>query len=906
MAESVGQIGLDLVVNKNQFNKQMQGITGLAKKVGIALAAAFSVKKLIDFGKECVNLGSDLAEVQNVVDVTFPHMTAQVDKFARDAAASFGLSETMAKKFTGTFGAMSKAFGFSEREAYDMSTTLTGLAGDVASFYNISQDEAYTKLKSVFTGETETLKDLGVVMTQNALDAYAMANGYGKTTQAMTEAEKVALRYAFVQDQLSAATGDFTRTADSWANQVRVMKLNFDSLKATLGQGLINVLTPVLRVINSLLAKLMTLASAFKSFTEMITGNKSQGGSGFKDTAGELTDAAGAADNMADSTSGIGDAAEAAAKKMNLMNFDKVQKVQSQKGSQSGGANIGGGAGVDFGSLAEGDTAVDKLNEKFSKLYENIQKGVQPTVDALKRLWNEGLARLGNFTGTALKDFYTDVMIPIAAWTFGAGIPRFVDALNNGLMNVNFEKINAALRDLWKALTPFAINVGAGLLWFWETVLVPLGTWVANEVVPRFLETLASVIRILNGVLEALMPLFGWFWDNVLQPIASWTGGVFLTIWDGINDALKKFSDWCSAHPGTIQTMAVIIGSFFAAWKIVSFAKNIGTLIGAIGSFIAAGGLATTAATLLSGAIAFLTSPITIAVVAIGALIAAGVLLWKNWDAVKETAIQIWGAIRDWIKSVTDKIGGFFKGLWSGIKETFGTVGDWFKGKFQSASDGVKKAFSTIGDFFAGVWSAVKKPFSSIADWFRDKFSKAWEAVKNVFSTGGKIFDGIKDGILNGLKSVVNALISGINRIISIPFNGINWALGKIRNVSILGKSPFSWIPTIDVPQIPMLAQGGFVKANTPQLAMIGDNRHYGEVVAPENKLREMVDTAVRAASGSGITKAELEGIIDRAVLRIISALSGMGFYVDGELLAKALRRASEGMDYRYNTVKIT
>lgn len=160
-ATSVGQIGLDLVVNKNGFDKQMTSIQGLAKKAGAALAAAFTVKKVIDFGKACIDLGSDLAEVQNVVDVTFPNMTAKVDEFAQNAISAFGLSETMAKQYTGTFGAMAKAFGFTEQQAYDMGTTLTGLAGDVASFYNITQDEAYTKLKSVFTGETESLKDLG-------------------------------------------------------------------------------------------------------------------------------------------------------------------------------------------------------------------------------------------------------------------------------------------------------------------------------------------------------------------------------------------------------------------------------------------------------------------------------------------------------------------------------------------------------------------------------------------------------------------------------------------------------------------------------------------------------------------------------------------------------------------------
>ena len=271
---SVGEIGLDLVVNQKQFQKQMSGVMGLAKKAGVAMAAAFGVKKLVDFGKQCLELGSDLQEVQNVVDVTFPHMTAQVNKFAKSAAANFGLSETMAKRFTGTFGSMAKAFGFSEQAAYDMGTTLTGLAGDVASFYNISQDEAYTKLKSVFTGETESLKDLGVVMTQTALDSYALANGFGKTTQAMSEAEKVALRYQFIQDQLSAASGDFARTSGSWANQIRILKLQIDSLKATIGQGLINLFTPIIKVVNTLIGKLTTLANAFKAFTELITGKK--------------------------------------------------------------------------------------------------------------------------------------------------------------------------------------------------------------------------------------------------------------------------------------------------------------------------------------------------------------------------------------------------------------------------------------------------------------------------------------------------------------------------------------------------------------------------------------------------------------------------------------------------------
>lgn len=143
------------------IKKSFNGLGSAVKKVGLLIGGVFAAKKLVEFGKECLDLGSDLAEVQNVVDVTFTTLSDKVNDFAKAAMNSAGLSETMAKQYVGTFGAMAKSFGFTEQQAYDMSTQLTQLTGDVASFYNLSQDLAYTKLKSVFTGETETLKDLG-------------------------------------------------------------------------------------------------------------------------------------------------------------------------------------------------------------------------------------------------------------------------------------------------------------------------------------------------------------------------------------------------------------------------------------------------------------------------------------------------------------------------------------------------------------------------------------------------------------------------------------------------------------------------------------------------------------------------------------------------------------------------
>lgn len=957
-ATSVGEIGLDLVVNQKKFHKQVSGVMNLAKKTGVALAAAFGVKKLADFGKQCLELGSDLQEVQNVVDVTFPSMTAQVDKFAKSAAGSFGLSETMAKKFTSMFGTMARQFGFSERVAYDMGTTLAGLAGDVASFYDITQDEAYTKLKAIFSGETEVLKDIGIVMTQSALDAYALANGFGKTTQAMSEAEKVALRYQFVQNQLSAASGDFARTSGSWANQVRILKLQIDSLKATIGQGLINLFTPIIKVVNTVIGKLATLANAFKAFTELITGKKSQGssaggqiaemGSAAVSAGSGMEGAAASADNLAGSSKKAGQAARKAAKEMRaLMGFDQINRLDDNSSSDTGdtsspstgssaGAGIGGSS-VDFGSLAQGETVIDQVDSKFTKMFQNIVKWTKPTTDALKNLWSQGLSKLKDFSAAALKDFYRNFLVPVGKWVLGEGLPRFINALNNGLMKVNFSKINASLKKLWNALAPFAIHIGEGLLWFWENVLVPLGTWTANEVVPRFLDTLRIGIEGLNKIIEALQPLFQWFWDTVLLPIAQWTGGLFLQVWDGINGALQKFSDWCAEHIPTIdgvknafagmhewitkndtalQLVAVVIGTFTAALGLNALASNAasiamgGTSI-AIGVYNGVTTIATTVTSAFGAVIGFLTSPITLVVAAIGGLIAVGILLYKNWDTVKEQAVKIWTYIKDFFSRTWETIKQTASSIWESIKTNILNIWNRIK---DTAVNVFEKIKTTISNVWENLKTTAKTVWEKIKEFISNPIENAKEVIERALDTIQEKFSGAFEGIKSGIKSPINSVIGFLNALIRAVASCVNSVANMLNHLRV--DAP-GWVtdltgitsvgfnlPTWTPGQIPYLAEGGFVKRNSPQLAMIGDNRRYGEIVAPENKLREMAMDAAMAA-GSGISKADLESIINNAVMRIVTALSEMGFYIDGQLMAKAMRMAMEELDYRENPVKV-
>ena len=257
-------------VGTSNFRSQMQQCTASTLKLKMAFVALTTAT--VKFTKEALKNASDLEEVQNVVDVVYGDMSNAVDNWSKTAAKNFGLSETLAKKYAGLYGAMSKSFDFATEDALTMGTTLAGLAGDVASFYNISVEDAYKKLKSVYSGETEALKDIGVVMTQTALDQYALAHGYGRTTKEMSEQEKVALRYRFILDKLSEANGDYLRTSGNWANMVRTAKLEIQSLSGEVGSELMPaakiVFSSAVNGIKTVLAYMKPVASGISLITQ--------------------------------------------------------------------------------------------------------------------------------------------------------------------------------------------------------------------------------------------------------------------------------------------------------------------------------------------------------------------------------------------------------------------------------------------------------------------------------------------------------------------------------------------------------------------------------------------------------------------------------------------------------------
>ena len=274
--EDIDDIGDKAKAAGNDIETSLgKAFAGLASKLGGGIATLFALDELVEFGKDAVEIGSALAEVQNVVDVTFGESSKIIDDFARNAIQQFGLSELSAKQFTSTMGAMLKSIGgFDESQIVEMSTALAGLAGDMASFYNLDAQEAFDKLRSGISGETEPLKQLGINLSVANLEAYALANGIKKSYDKMTEQEKALLRYNYLLSATADAQGDFVRTQDSWANQTRILSEEFNSLKGTLGQGLINVLNPIVTSINGrFMPALQRLADKFVELTETFDWN---------------------------------------------------------------------------------------------------------------------------------------------------------------------------------------------------------------------------------------------------------------------------------------------------------------------------------------------------------------------------------------------------------------------------------------------------------------------------------------------------------------------------------------------------------------------------------------------------------------------------------------------------------
>lgn len=309
-------------------------------------------KALVDFGKGAIQAASDLEEVQNVVDVTFGAGASQIDAWAKTAQSQFGLTETQAKRFTSTLGAMMKSAGLAGPEIVGMSEDLAGLAADMASFYNLDFDTAFQKIRSGIAGETEPLRTLGINMSVANLEAFALTQGITKAFDKMSQGEQTMLRYQYLMQATADAQGDFARTSDGYANSLRQFETNVESLKTNLGQVLLPVVSEVVAGLNGLLGELVappeeTIFDQLAAI-DLKTDEKIKA---IQETAAEATSLSEILDELADNDAGA--AMESIANGANVLNsnspttwnslltaLESVDGLENVFGTSSAGDNV--------------------------------------------------------------------------------------------------------------------------------------------------------------------------------------------------------------------------------------------------------------------------------------------------------------------------------------------------------------------------------------------------------------------------------------------------------------------------------------------------------------------------------------------------------------------------------------
>lgn len=556
----------------NAFSRIGSSSNGLKKasiNLGTLLKTAMgfsAVRGLWDFAKTSVKLGSDVTEIQNVVDVAFGNMAGMVDEFAKTATEKFGLSELAAKQYSGTMMAMLKSSGVAKNAAAEMSTMLAGLAGDIASFYNIDTDLAFQKIRSGIAGEIEPLRQLGISMTVANLEAFALSQGITKSYQSMTQAEQAILRYNYLMYASADAQGDFARTSMNWANQVRILKLNFQQLAATIGQGLIAAVLPGIQVLNALMGKLIQVAETFRDFVYVLLGKKIEGSQGgiVNDLAG-IGDTSNGLENLGmaggDAASGMDDATDSAQKlkkALSVLNFDELNQLASDATSAGDAIDgIGGGTGglddiqhPNFSGLSDAldelgktnpETPINKWAERIRKAFlahdwkglgfeiaDGLNKGLQKVYDVIN--WKNVGPKITAFTTAFTQTFNS--MVDNIDWyllgrTIGAGINTIVNTLNQLIEGINWtnfgKKISSGIHGAINEIN--WINLG-NLLGNWFMVSWKILYGVVKDFPYKDLGT--SIGKGIKGAIQKID----------FQVITD----TFVNLFNGIFDFLKNFN----------------------------------------------------------------------------------------------------------------------------------------------------------------------------------------------------------------------------------------------------------------------------------------------------------------------------------------------------------------------------
>lgn len=827
----VGEVAVNLALNTKGFNKDVNNtIKGTEKsfgsafgKIGKMAAAAFSAKMVWDFGKASVDAASQAQSawtgLYSIVDGTgksFANAKGFIEEYISDGLVPLANATTAYKNLA--------ARGYTEEQ---IEGTLTALK-DAAAFGR----QASYSLGDAITSATEGLKNENSILVDNAgvtknvakmWDEYA--ESIGTTANNLTQAQKIQAEYNGIMEETKFQTGDAATYANTFAGRTAQLSTAFLNLKTAVGKVIapiastfIPVIISAMNALTKFFNKIQQVLSVFGfKFQDVVTKNSS-GISGIGESASSTADKVGS----------IGDSAEKTAKKMKraLGSMDELNILNTSNTSGgSGGSGSGAGGIGDLGSSGLGSAIDNTITE------DPISPHIQKIADKIK---------------TYLEP----------------------------LQKIKLDNLSKAFDKLKKSLKPITKKLLEGLDWLWFEILVPMTKWTIEDAAPAFINALAGALDFFNGVMDVTKPYLQYMWEEFLQPIAKWTGGVIVKVLGWIGDKLSVIGKWLSDNAPKIEDVRKKLDPF------TNLLKQIGTFLGKILG-LAWNGFSKVLEGLWKYALKpiweYLLQPILttfwskisgLASILGGIFEAFNKIMEGDWKGAGKSIFNglVDGLKEIWEGSLVKKY--LYDPIVGGFKKLFGinSPSTVFIEFGKDIMRGLGNGLIAMKDWVIGKWNTVKSWFTEIkvkvSTWFATKKEdvtnwwnnvKAWWgekalSVKNKFETAKATVSGWWNSIQTWWGDRTLSIKAKIS---DVTANLKSWI--NTNFIDKVNKKLPSWMG-----KIPRLAQGGWVAANNPQLALIGDNKHEGEIVTPESKIYDQVSKAIKDNGGAGTQQLEI------------------------------------------------
>lgn len=854
----VGSASRSLVTGFSNTTKSIKstrsGFRGLASTIGKFYATYWLVMRAVGKIGGAVDLASQLTEVQNVVDTTFGDMASKVDDFTKTSIQDFGMSELTVKQISSRFQALGTSIGISSEQVAngtavankalmsqnntlykttdsmaDMSLNLTRLAGDMASFYDVDQADVAKSLQSIFSGTIAPLRRYGLDLTQATLSEWAMKNGLDSNIKSMTQAEKVLLRYNYVMANTQAAQGDFAKTANTWANSVRVLKQEFQAWGSIIGSVIINALKPFVQALSKVMLKVISFTRTVADALGAIFGwtIEISGGGATVDGMEDIADGVGDIGDNADSSN-----KKAQKLKKTLLSIDEIHALDDNSDSGSGGGSGsggsgGGGAGSGVNSsLKKTDGLIEKYKSSIKDLYSLGKYIGDALASAMESIdWKKIYQKADNF-GKGLADFLNGLISPRLFYDLGATIAGSLntalhflnsfgttfDWTNFGLSIANgingfFENFDFALlaktinawvqgiytmlttaiknvswKDVLKGITDFLSNLDiktveiiVGTLLIKKIISLKLGSvalaFIGKSLSKAIAQAIASKIGFElvegAGIGTAIMQAFKTIFASLSTNLGLLIEGLFsgLSLGDAITAAFGT---------GAVDLLATI-GSAFSAiagtiLSIVNFVKMLKDGFSWINEILMVIGVAlATIGAILAGVAA-------LPAVIVGAIVAAVstivVLVKDNWN----TICELFSTVGDWFnENVIEPVVSFFKDMWKTISGFFGSLWKDIVTVWQGAS----KWFSStviepIVGFFKGFATRAQQIFQGV-----------WIIIQAIWIVASSWFNNNVitpiSNLFNFLKTLIQTTIQTAKDFVFSTWQGVaSWFSGTV------------------------------------------------------------------------------------------------------------------------------